>query len=103
MYKAGDGHVLALTASVRSLDHLLSALKISCPLITSPFKVLEEWSQKNFILPDDNFSYNPANLEYIPYQEISLDKNWQNYNINHPLTDIGLERFSADWKSIIQN
>lgn len=100
MYQAGDGHVLTLAASIRSLDHLLFALKISCPLITVPLKVIEEWAGKDFKPPDKDFFYRPENLKHITYKEISLDKKWQEYNIYHQLTDVGLERFSADWKSI---
>lgn len=102
MYQKGDSHILPLTASVRNLDHLLFALKIGSPLITTPFRVIKEWADKNFILPDENFLYQPQNLKPIPYQEISLDKDWQNYDINHQLTDIGIEKFYQDWQAIIQ-
>jgi len=102
MYQKGDDHVLCLTASVRNLNHLLWAIKIGSPLITVPFKIIKEWAKKNFILPDKNFVYNPSNLKLVPYQEISLDKDWSDYNINHDLTDIGIKRFCADWKAIIK-
>lgn len=100
MYQKGDNHVLLLTASVRNLDHLFYAIKIGSPLITVPFRVIKEWAAKDFILPDENFNYQAPYLKSISYQEIPLDKDWQNYNINHSLTKIGIERFSADWKSI---
>lgn len=102
MYKKGDGHILLLAASVRNLDHLLSAIKLSSPLITVPFKVIKEWAGKNFILPDENFSYPAAELKTIPYKEISLEKKWQDYMIDHELTEIGIEKFSFDWKSLIK-
>ena len=50
MYEKGDGHVLPLTASVRSLDHLLAAIKMASPLITVPFKIIKEWQEKDFFL-----------------------------------------------------
>jgi transaldolase len=100
MYHAGDGHIQTLAASVRNLDHLFYALKIACPLITVPFKVLEEWQKKDFFVPDGNFTYQPDNLKPIPYREISLGKNWQEYDIYHELTDKGIERFCNDWNSL---
>lgn len=102
MYQAGDGHVLVLTASVRNLNHLLSAIKIHSPLVTAPLGVIKEWADKNFIIPDESFKYSPENLQSIPYRDISLNQDWQKYNINHYLTDIGLEKFSADWNKIIK-
>jgi transaldolase len=101
MYEKGDGYVQVLTASVRNLDHLLYALKIACPLVTVPFKVIQEWAKKDFILPDENFNYRP-NLNPIPYKDISLHNNWQDYDIYHPLTDAGIERFCADWQNVIK-
>jgi len=102
MYKKGDGHTLPLTASVRHLNHLLFALKLSCPLITVPFKVIGEWATKDFILPDEDFIYQSGNLKPISYQEISLEKKFPEYNIYHDLTEIGIEKFSADWQAIIK-
>jgi len=103
MYQKGDGHVLPLTASVRNLDHLLWAIKIESPLITVPFRVIKEWAEKDFILPDENFSYQPESLKPILHQEISLNKNWKSYNIYHQLTEIGIERFVSDWQSMIKS
>jgi len=101
MYQIGDGHVLPLTASVRNLEHLLYAIQIGSPLITVPFKVIKEWAENGFVLPDEKFNYQP-NLKPIDYKEIALDKNWQDYDPSHDLTDIGVEKFSRDWKNLIQ-
>jgi len=102
MYEKGDGHVFPLAASVRSLNHFLFTIKLSCPSVTVPFKVIKEWVDKEFILPDQNFVYQSENLASIPYEDISLDKNWQSYDIHHSLTDTGLEKFSIDWKAVIK-
>lgn len=102
MCQKGDGHVLPLVASVRNLDHLLYAIKISSPAITVPFHVIKEWAKTNFILPDKNFSYQPKKLKNIPYRDVPLDRDWRDYNIIHSLTEIGLERFSTDWKKILK-
>jgi len=37
----------------------------------------------------------------IPYREIDLTKNWQEFNISHELTTKGIERFSSDWNKLI--
>ena len=103
MFEKGDGHVLTLTASARSLNHLLYAIKLKSPLITIPFKVFEEWAGKNFPLPDRNFEYNPKGLKKIPYKEIPLNKPFDQYNIRHDLTDAGIEKFSDDWNQLVQN
>lgn len=103
MFKSGDGHALLLTASVRNLNHLIFSIKISSPLITVPFKIIQEWVDKNFILPDKNIDYPQNNLKLIPYQEISLNRNWQDYDIYHPLTEAGIEKFCNDWQGLLKN
>jgi transaldolase len=99
MYKTGDGHVMVLAASIRNLDHLLLALKIACPLVTVPLKVIKEWSERGIGLPPDGFVYQPESLKPIPFKEVPLNKNWENYYIQHVLTDKGIEKFCEDWRS----
>lgn len=102
MYEKGDGHVLTLTASVRNLAHLLYALKLKSPIITIPFKVFKQWADTNFQLPDGGFTYKPSDLAEIPYKNLDLTKPWTSFNIKHELTDIGIEKFSADWNSLVK-
>lgn len=102
MYKEGDGHVAVLTASVRNLDHLLYAIYLGSDIITVPFKVLSQWGEKGMPMPDQNFRYQPGTLKPIPYLELNLNKNWQEFNIAHELTDKGIEKFSEDWNSLIK-
>jgi transaldolase len=99
MYKTGDGHVEVLTASVRSVEHQVKAIELGSDIITSPLKILKEWKEKEF--PISNFQFQKSNLTAIPYQEISLDKPWHEYNLKHELTDKGLEKFAADWNALI--
>lgn len=101
MYEKGDGHVEVLTASVRNLNHLLYALKLESDIITAPFNILKEWVEKGMPIPGDDFSYNASNLTSIPYRQLDLHKDWQEFNIKHKLTDIGIERFSNDWNQLI--
>jgi transaldolase len=58
MYSQGDGsssakatggrHVEVLTASVRSLNHLLQAIALGSDIITAPFNILKEWAGAKF-------------------------------------------------------
>lgn len=102
MFEKSDGHVWTLVASLRNIDHLLYAFKLKSPIITIPFKVFQEWAGRGFPIPDESYTYKPGSLKPIPYKEIPLDKTWREYNLKHELTDIGIERFSADWKGIVK-
>jgi transaldolase len=102
MYNSSDHHVEVLTASVRSLDHFLFAIKLGSDIITAPFKVLKEWADKKLPIPESDFVYNVSSSKHIPYQEIDLNKQWQEYNIADKLTDVGIEKFSTDWNSLLK-
>lgn len=102
LYKLGDGHVEVLTASVRNLDHLMYALKLGSDIITAPYEVLKSWGEKGIPLPAEDYRYTPKGLKPIPYEQLSLSRPWQEYDIRHPLTDKGMEKFSADWKSLLK-
>lgn len=97
----GDSHVQVLTASVRNIKHLLYALFLKSPVITTPFKVFKEWADDGFTLPKDDFLYDVPGLADIPYKELTLDKHWTEYDLSHPLTEAGVSRFWEDWKSIV--
>ncbi len=102
MYSKGDGHVEVLTASVRQLDHLLYAIKLGSDIITAPFSILKEWGEKGVPLPKQDYRYEPPELKPIPYQDIDIEKTWQEYDIAHDLTTKGMEKFSADWNALIK-
>lgn len=102
MYGSSDGHVEVLTASVRSYDHLLYALKLGSDIITAPFAILKEWGQNGMTLPPDEYEYHAKNLKPIPYRQIDLSRPWQEYDIRHDLTVKGMEKFSSDWNSLIE-
>lgn len=101
MFRRGDGHVEVLTASVRSYDHMLYALKLGSDIITAPFKALKEWGEKGMPVPGDEYSYNAGELKAIPFVELDLSKKWQEFDISHELTVKGMEGFSADWNKLI--
>jgi len=102
MYKKGNSHVELLTASVRNYDHHLYALKLGSDIITAPFKILKEWGEKGLPVPGDDYIYNSHGLRAIPYKDINLEKDWKDYDIRHELTVKGMEKFSADWNSLIK-
>ncbi|MBI2484034.1 transaldolase [Candidatus Uhrbacteria bacterium] len=102
MYKKGDGHVEVLTASVRSLDHFLYALALQSDIITTPAKILHEWHEAGMPLAGDEFNYDSKELKPLPYQELDLARDWTEFDIQHELTDVGVEKFAADWNALIQ-
>jgi len=101
MYTRGDGHVLVLTASVRTLDHLLYALKLGSDVITAPYAILKEWGEKGLPVSGQDYVYDAKQLKGIPYREIDLTKPWQEYDIEHDLTVKGMGKFSTDWDALL--
>ncbi len=101
LYRQGDGHVEVLTASVRNLDHLLYALKLGSDIITAPYGILKEWAEQGMPFPKPEYRYPAGSLQSVPRREISLERPWREYDIRHPLTDRGMEKFSADWRALI--
>lgn len=102
MYSEGDGHVMVLAASLRSLQQFYAAIALGSDIITSSITYLEEWKTDGIKVPDSNFIYQQDNIEQIPYQEISLDKDFAEYNINNEFTDIALQKFADDWNGLIK-
>lgn len=101
MYKGSDYHVAVLTASVRNLNHFLYALALGSDVITAPYKILKEWADSGMQIPGSNFSYDFGNLKSIPYKNLDINRDWRKFNIKHELTDIGIEKFTSDWNTLI--
>lgn len=107
MYKAGDGHVHVLAASVRSVDQLMACFALGADLVTVPARILEEWAQKGSPMPDQKFIYRGVDktgksLKPIPYQDLDLNQPWDRFNLKHDLTTKGIERFVADFERTLQ-
>jgi transaldolase len=100
MFSKGDGHVLVLAASIRSLEHLLYCFALNTELATVPAKTLEEWKSKNSPMPDMQFQYK-ASGEPIPYEELDLEQPWEAFDIEHELTRKGIEKFAADYRATL--
>ena len=96
MYQAGDGHVELLTASVRSVGHFQRALDLHSDIITAPATIILEWAKGSPAQPPDT-----DGLKDIPYQELDLGADWHSFDLQHDLTDAGIERFSADWNALL--
>ena len=54
-------------------------------------------------LPPHGERFEDASLAEIPFEPLDLDKDWQEYDIHHELTDKGLARFAADWNGLLQD
>jgi transaldolase len=99
--------VEVLAASVRNMSQFMACLKGECDIITAPFKVLAEWVEKGCPIPDNNFNYK-SGFKEIPYEGV-LEKTlvssqaWKEMNLKNELTTKGLEKFVADWKSLISS
>jgi transaldolase len=107
MYEPGDGHVLVLGASIRSLNHLLGAFALQSDLATAPAGVWEEWAYASFPLAGRDFVYegvdkNGARLKSIPYKPIDLNRDWESFDIHHDLTDKGIRQFVADYQNTLK-
>lgn len=101
MYKEGDRHVEVLSASFRNIEHFLCSIKLDADIITAPLKILKEWADMGMPIPDESYVYNSEGLSAIEYKDISLNKDWREYNIKHELTDKGIDRFASDWNGLI--
>ncbi len=100
MYESGGGHVEVLTASVRNMEHFLYTLSLGSDIITAPFQLINEWSQKRQV--PENYQYDQKDLKSIVFQELDLNQDWKEFDISDELTDKGIEKFSADWNALIQ-
>ncbi len=100
-----------LEASVRHLEHLQKGIDLGTELITSPLKVYQQYfSQSNQSITQTT----PFTLAPIPYwlpsenllsinsvEDLIMAIQTNELNINHELTDKGIDKFVADWKTII--
>jgi transaldolase len=100
MFSKGDGHVLVLAASIRSLEHLLYCFALNTDLATVPAKTLEEWTQNNFPMPEMQFQYKTSGKP-IPYEELDLEQPWEAFDIQHELTRKGIAKFAADYRATL--
>lgn len=104
-----------LEASVRKLDDVKTGISLGSELITAPAGVYREWfalseeeQHEKVVLTDEEV------LNQIPHWDPPVEFLTTNtiedfyrliesgtLNINHPLTDKGIDRFIQDWKAIL--
>ncbi len=101
MYNTSGSHVKILAASVRTRDHLYACYNTSVDIITAPFKVLDDWSKDGFPMPNDEYVYSPQ-LTSIEYKENLIETIDPFMTHSHPLLVKGIERFAADWNSLLK-
>ena len=99
MYKSWASHVAVLAASIRSSEHIVGALAAGADILTIPMKALEPWHEQGYTLPDDGYTYDAKELQPISYKELEEDA-WDSYDIHHELTDVGIEKFAKDWRTL---
>lgn len=100
MLAKGDGHLLVLAASIRSVEQLLYCFLLEADLVTVPAKVLEKWAENKFPMPQGGFVYQSIGRP-IAYQELSLDQPWQSYDLRHELTEKGIRKFAEDYRKTV--
>ena len=100
MYAQGDGHVLVLAASLRTMAHLQYCFSVSADLATVPAKLLREWVAAGLALPDSRFSYEPIGTR-LEYRELDLQQPWGRFNVAHDLTTKGVKKFVADYRATL--
>ncbi len=65
-------------------------------------KIFEEWANRNFELPADDWQYPAGALKPIPFLDLVLGDDWHTFDLAHPLTDAGLVKFMEDWNSLLR-
>lgn len=103
MYHSGDGHVQVLMASVRDLPSFVYAIEEEIDIITAPGKIIQAWHEAGSPTQLTEAERAPllTGLAEIPYEEVALTDDWQQYNVQHDLTDKGLQKFADDWNGLV--
>ncbi|MCR4279600.1 MAG: transaldolase [Candidatus Zambryskibacteria bacterium] len=102
MYQEWGSHVEILGASIRNLNHFFGCLENGADIVTCPFKVLEEWNAFGLNRDPKEFNGGTVSLKRIDRQQIE-ERELEDYELHHELTEKGLEKFSKDWKSLISS
>ena len=100
MFLQGDGHVLVLAASIRSVEHLLQCLSIDVDLVTVPSSVLSQWAIANFPVVGPPVMHTWIG-DAIPYENLDLEQPWESFDVSHALTTKGIERFTHDYEQAL--
>ena len=105
-----------LEASVRTIDDVKRGIEVKSELITAPAKVYQEWFS---LSEEERTSISELSDEEVlnalpvwdPPVEFLTTSSMDDFyrliesgtlNVNHPLTDKGIDRFVADWQAILK-
>lgn len=102
MYALGDGHVEVLSASIRSLEHFVKAIETGSNIITAPLSAIKQWADAGMPQKISEIKFEDKNLKPIAYTQVDLNKDWQEYHLDHELTEKGLAKFAQDWNNLIK-
>lgn len=110
--EVSNGTPWMLEASVRNATHIKRGINDGVELLTAPAKVYREWFSQGAIVNHPKGVH--SNLAPIAYWEPpkilfvikTIDEfmeaiETRKLNIQHELTDIGLEKFASDWKALL--
>ena len=100
MLASGDGHVWVLSASYRTTEHIMATIQLGVEIMTINYDRFKLWRDEQWRVPDSSYEYHSETKD-IPYQELDLSKPWSGFDIQHDLTDQGLQQFADDWNSLI--
>ncbi len=101
MYRQWDSHVMVLGASIRTLDHLFYCFQNRTDIITAPLSILEAWATYGLEKDPKDYELLVSEKTRIDYKELP-QQDWILYDINHDLTEKGIEKFSTDWKNLFK-
>jgi len=104
LYKGLDSHVHVLAASLRNIDHFYACITMGVDIITSPLKHISSWYEKGAELPEGyEYTHAPdSELVNVEYASDDTQQAWQYFDIQHDLTDKGLQKFADDWNTLIK-
>ena len=96
LYKKLDSRIQVLAASIRSFESIQEVISNNIDIITIPPK----------FFTNELVVYLHPNQNYLKSENIDLNSfinetnNWEELNIQHNLTDSGLEKFANDWNKL---
>ncbi len=95
LYKTLHSPIRILAASIRTWDQCAIALSYHVDVITAPSFVLLELASKKtgLIIPSQGLD---------PYSQEDLENIVLSAHIEHPVTKLGQQKFSEDWKKMLK-
>lgn len=101
MYKHGDGHVAVLSTDIGTIDHFMCSLAYGADVISAPLRILKVWYDRGMPPPGESYLYQPEDLRPLPSEEIDLEKHWEEYHIEHELTQMSIQEAFSHWRKLV--